>query len=68
MAAVTAEQSSENAEYVRRLLRKKQPEFSAALELAAELVGREPEGSLARSPRTGHLHCAVADTNAIRPA
>ena len=31
-----------NREYVRRLLREKQPEFAAALELAMNLVRREP--------------------------
>ena len=35
-------QSLENREYVRRLLREKQPEFSAALELAMNLVLRKP--------------------------
>jgi hypothetical protein len=38
---VFSQQSMENREYVRRLLKVKQPEFSAALELAADLVGRE---------------------------
>jgi hypothetical protein len=41
MAKVISQQSVENSEYVRRLLKEKQPEFSAALELAADLVGRE---------------------------
>lgn len=41
MAKVISQQGTENREYVRRLLKEKQPEFSAALELAAELVGRE---------------------------
>jgi len=35
-------QSMKNREYVRRLLREKQPEFTAALELAMNLVRREP--------------------------
>ena len=35
-------QSMKNREYVRRLLREKQPEFAAALELAMNLVRREP--------------------------
>jgi hypothetical protein len=43
MATVNTEQSAENMEYVRRLLKQKQPGFSAALELAADLVGRELE-------------------------
>jgi hypothetical protein len=41
MTAVNTEESAENMEYVRRLLKQKQPRFSAALELAADLVGRE---------------------------
>jgi hypothetical protein len=43
MATVNSEQSAENMEYVRRLLKQKQPGFSAALDLAAHLVGRELE-------------------------
>ena len=35
-------QSMKNREYVRRLLREKQPEFAGALELAMNLVRREP--------------------------
>jgi hypothetical protein len=43
MAAVNTEESAENMEYVRRLLKETQPGFSAALESAADLVGRELE-------------------------
>ena len=42
MAKGVSRQSMKNREYVRRLLREKQPEFSAALELAMNLVRREP--------------------------
>ena len=35
MATVMTEQSAQNMEYVRRLLKQRQPEFAAALELAA---------------------------------
>ena len=42
MAKGISRQSRENRQYVRRLLREKQPEFSAALELAMNLVLREP--------------------------
>jgi hypothetical protein len=42
METVTAEQSTENMAYVRRLLRQKQPGFAAALELAVLLAEREP--------------------------
>ena len=41
MAKVISQQSAQNREYVRRLLREKQPGFSAALELAMNLAGRE---------------------------
>jgi hypothetical protein len=41
MALNIAEQSLENQEYVRRLLKQKQPAFAAALELGVELVGRK---------------------------
>ena len=42
MAKGVSRQSMENREYVRRLLREKQPGFAAALELAMNLVRREP--------------------------
>ena len=41
MAIVTNEQSAANKDYVRRLLRQRQPGFSAALELAVDLLGHE---------------------------
>jgi hypothetical protein len=41
METVITQQSTQNMEYVRRLLKEKQPAFSAALELAMDLVGRE---------------------------
>ena len=43
MAAVNTEESAENMEYVRRLLKETQPRFSASLELAADLVGTRAE-------------------------
>ena len=42
MAKGISRQSRENRRYARRLLREKQPEFSSALELAMNLVLREP--------------------------
>jgi hypothetical protein len=41
MTTVTNEQSTENMEHVRGLLKRKQPEFSATLELAADMVRQE---------------------------
>jgi len=41
MEIVITRQSAENMEYVRRLLKQKQPGFAAALELAVDLVERE---------------------------
>ena len=41
MAKVISRQSTQNGKYVRRLLREKQPGFSAALELAMDLAARE---------------------------
>ena len=38
---VMTEQGTENMEYVRRLLKQKQPGFAAALKLAVFLVERE---------------------------
>ena len=43
MAKRISRQSMKNREYVRRLLREKQPEFAAALELAMNLVRRGPK-------------------------
>jgi hypothetical protein len=43
MTVVKGEQCAENMEYVRRMLKQKQPRFSAALESAADLVGPELE-------------------------
>ena len=54
METVSTEQGTENMEYVRRLLRQKQPGFSTALELAVAGVEREllsaavPPGGFAR--------------------
>jgi hypothetical protein len=41
MTKVITRQSAENMEYVRKLLKQKQPAFLAALELAADLVASE---------------------------
>jgi hypothetical protein len=41
MEMVITQQRTENMEYVRRLLRQKQPGFSVALELAVLLVERQ---------------------------
>jgi len=38
---VVIQQSTENMEYVRKLLKQKQPAFAASLELAVELVERD---------------------------
>ena len=40
-AMVVTQQSTENMEYVRKLLKQKQPAFAASLELAVELVERD---------------------------
>lgn len=37
----TSKQSTANTEYLRRLLRHRQPGFAAALELAVDLLGQE---------------------------
>jgi hypothetical protein len=42
MAKGISRQGMKNRKYVRNLLRERQPEFSAALELAMDLVLREP--------------------------
>jgi hypothetical protein len=41
MTTVTNEQSTENMEHARGLLKRKQPGFSATLELAADMVRQE---------------------------
>jgi hypothetical protein len=40
-AMVVTQQSTENMEYVRKLLKQKQPGLAAALELAVDLVERD---------------------------
>jgi hypothetical protein len=52
METVITEQSTQNMAYVRRLLRQKQPGFSAALELAVLLAELE----LDRQKCTDHGH------------
>ena len=52
MAKGISRQSMKNREYVRRLLREKQPEFSSALELAMNLVLPEP--------RSQEIQCDVS--------
>jgi hypothetical protein len=47
MAMVITQQSTENRDYVRGLLRQKQPGSAAALEMTADLVERD-----LRSPET----------------
>jgi len=42
MAKGISRQGMKNREYVRKLLREKQPEFSAALKLSMNMVRREP--------------------------
>jgi hypothetical protein len=41
MAMVVTQQSTENMEYVCKLLKQKQPGFAAALELVVDLVERD---------------------------
>ena len=63
MATVITQQSTHNMEYVRTLLKQKQPEFAAALKLAADLVER-----YLRPPETPRAGIApVSSRPAIRP-
>ena len=59
MATAITAQSAENRRYVRTLLRQRQPEFSATLELAVELVAHEecinPPVSSQRSSRAERI-------------
>jgi hypothetical protein len=68
MATATTEQIAENRQYVRTLLRYREPEFSAALELAVELVAREerlnPPASPRRSPCSELIRKFVLDIDA----
>ena len=63
MATAITARSAENRRYVRTLLRQRQPEFSAALELAVELVAREeginPPVSSQRSARTERIRTFI---------
>ena len=51
MATAITEQGMENRQYVRTLLGYREPEFSAALELALELVASEERLNPPASPR-----------------
>jgi hypothetical protein len=57
MATVTTEQDVRNFDYVRRVIELKQPGSSAALKLAADLVGRELAGP---SPMPRHISAGKA--------
>ncbi len=50
MAEALTKQGAENREFIRRLLRRKQPAFFAALQLAADLVDQELGGASSTSP------------------
>jgi hypothetical protein len=57
MEMVITEQRTENMEYVRRLLRQKQPGFSLALESAVILVERQLRSpDMPRDIRPGEPH------------
>jgi hypothetical protein len=65
MAIVMTEQSAQNMEYVRRLLKQKQPGFAAALELAMGMVEREPRSpEMLRDVRAGER---LVTSNALPP-
>ena len=67
MKTVSTEQSTQNMEYVRRLLRQKQPGSSAALELAVILAERELTS--ASAPPGGFAHdFATADGQRVMVA
>lgn len=63
MATAITEQSAANRRYVRTLLRDREPEFSAALELAVEMVAREegvnPPAAPQRSTRSQRIRNLV---------
>jgi hypothetical protein len=68
MRKPASRQSTQNREYVRRLLNEKQPGFSAALELAVDLVeweltSRETQQRDVSAP-TGHRRCAGSPRHA----
>jgi hypothetical protein len=59
MNIVVTDRRTENMAYVRRLLRQKQPAFSAALELAVLLAEQElgrPRCCPTSAPSRGHDH------------
>jgi len=72
MAKVITKQSMQNMEYVRELLKKKQPEFAAALELAVRLVehglqGRQNAGPGLRTTNQRTTDDASANLRACVP-
>ena len=72
MATAITKQSAENRRYVRTLLRQREPEFCAALDLAVELVaceeGINPHTSPWRSARSERIrNCMLAINAVIHP-
>jgi hypothetical protein len=61
-----SQQAWENREYVRRLLKERQPEFAAALELAAHHLS-DPRRSIEAGRVTGALPQFRSDQTSIRP-
>ena len=62
-----SQQARENREYVRRLLKERQPEFAAALELAEQELRLEDRLELLRSASL-HSRARAAPTRAANPA
>ena len=67
MAMNTAVRAIENMEYVRRLLRRKQPGFAASLELAASQLGRELREPV-MAAQNGAPHGAAQGKRPLTPA
>jgi hypothetical protein len=73
VATNIAEQGVKNREYVRRMLRQKQPAFAEALELAVELVGRAQNAApcprfsaLMASSRAAGGRCLLREVTTVR--
>lgn len=79
MTMTTSEQSTANTQYLRRLLRQREPGFSAALERAVDLLGQElhraqalrgtgaAQGACPRAPRSCQLRRALPRSSRALP-
>lgn len=67
MVMNASRQAEENREYVRRLLKQKQPRFAEALEQAVDRVWREMHDCAGALPAVGNLRAVAGNRAGERP-